>query len=106
MYFDYWGEIIEEENSKLGCMNISDLDSDYVINLQPIFLSAASLVTIIRYSIKTSPLKKVFNAVWGEGGLDHENGSAYWAYRVTYDSKHNGSYAYSFKLNKWVKLDI
>lgn len=62
--------------------------------------------TLAYYEIKTAPIKKVFNEVWGENGLDPYNTLGYWAYRVTNDSQYNGSYAYSFKLDWWRQLNI
>ena len=106
VYFDYWGQIIEEENAKLGVMDIGACDGNYNVNLQPVFLSGINGFTLAYYGIKTIPIRKVFNAVWGESGLDPNNSLSYWAYRVTSDSQHNGSYAYSFSLDKWVEFDI
>lgn len=93
----HFSQIINEESAKLGTTQKAD-----ALYIQ--FITSFLAITLIHYGIKASFAKKVYNAVWGSRGLDPRHSLGYYAFKVQDDREHNGSYAYSLKLNMVVTL--
>ncbi|MGN0536684.1 MAG: RHS repeat-associated core domain-containing protein, partial [Acutalibacteraceae bacterium] len=98
-YLDYYGSCVFEEGMKTSTSN-SDFNPTYLFIMNNIVLRG----TIIYYLINASNAKKIYNAVWGEKGIDSKSLQQYIVYKITKDKAYNGIYAFSLKSGKYRKV--
>ena len=99
LQMDYYAECINEESVKLGTQQ--EVDIPYIQ-----WMCLVSLIHIVVSSVPASKAKKIYNAAWGNKGLDPKNKYELWAYSVTGEKQLNGTYAYSIGTNKVEELSV